>query len=132
MEMPKLMEQSKQLDLIFVDEMHLFDYKLVDVFLADMILRDGGYLCLHDLLIPSVKKMLRYLLRHRDYKIILTPDLLPSIPRRARYVAGAFPKQRPMWYSWPNGFSNLLVLRKQSSTAHRWDFFRNIQLKNKE
>ena len=125
-EMPKLMDNESKFDLIFIDGMHLFDYKLVDVFLADMVLRDGGWLLLHDLLIPSVKKTLRYLLRHRDYEMIMTPDLRPTAARRARYVAGAFLKQRAMWYSWPNGFSNLLVLRKKSSPDHNWDFFRNF------
>ena len=76
-EMPKLIDQDRQFDLIFVDGMHLFDYKLVDVFFADMLLRDGGWLLLHDLLIPSVKKTLRYLIQHRDYEMTRTPNLRP-------------------------------------------------------
>jgi predicted O-methyltransferase YrrM len=126
LEVPKLINAREQFDLIFIDGMHLFDFKLIDVFLSDLVLRDGGWLLLHDLLIPSVKKTTRFIARHKDYRQVQTPALRPSIPRRLRYVAGALLKGRPMWYWWPNGFSNLLVLQKQSTVDHKWNFFRNF------
>jgi predicted O-methyltransferase YrrM len=121
-----LINQQKKFDLIFIDGMHLFDFKLVDFFLCDLVLRDRGFLLLHDLLLPSVKKTTRFIDRHKDYLQIKTPELRPPIIRRVRYLAGAFVKQRPMWYWWPNGFANLLVMQKNSTVDHRWDFYRNF------
>ena len=126
LEVPKLIQNNEQFDLIFIDGMHLFDFKLIDVFLCDLVLRDGGWLLLHDLLIPSVKKTAKFIDRHKDYRRVQTPGLRPSISRRLRYVAGPLLKQKPMWYWWPNGFSNMLVLQKQSTVNHDWNFFRNF------
>jgi predicted O-methyltransferase YrrM len=126
LEVPKLIQKDEQFDLIFIDGMHLYDFKLIDFFLSDLVLRDGGWLLLHDLLIPSAKKTAKFIDRHKDYRRLQTPGLRPSIPRRLRYVAGALLKQRPMWYWWPNGFSNMLVLQKQSTVNHDWNFFRNF------
>jgi predicted O-methyltransferase YrrM len=126
LEAPKLIADSEKFDLIFIDGMHTVDYKIVDVFMADQLLAPGGFLILHDLLLQSVKKTLRFLRTHRDYEMIRTPNLRPTIAKRVRYVAGAIAKRRSYWYFWPNGFSNLLVLRKKHQVAHNWDFYRNF------
>ncbi len=126
LEVPKLINANERYDLIFIDGMHLFDFKLVDLFLSELVLRDGGWLLLHDLLIPSVKKTARFIDRHKDYCQTPTPSLRPAASKRLRYLVGAFLKQKPMWYWWPNGFSNLLVLQKQSTVNHDWHFFKNF------
>lgn len=96
LEIPKLIQNDEQFDLIFIDGMHLFDFKLIDVFLSDLVLRDGGWLLLHDLLIPSVKKTAKFIDGHKDYRRMQTKGLRPSLQRRLRYVAGAFLKRRPV------------------------------------
>ena len=126
LELPHLIQNQKRFDFIFIDGIHLFDFKLIDFFLADQLLQPGGFLLFHDLLIPSVKKTLRYIQRHRDYELLPTPTLRPSVIRKMRYLAAAFLKRRPYWYYWPNGFANLLVLRKRSEVYHRWDYFKNF------
>lgn len=47
-------------DAAFVDGMHLFDYTLVDLFYADLLLRDGGVLLLDDVRHRGVQPVYDY------------------------------------------------------------------------
>ncbi len=123
---PELITQDRQFDLVFIDGMHNFDYKLVDVFFADQVLRPSGFLVLHDLLLPSVKKVYRYIRGNYHYQVVSTPSLQPPLARKMRYLIGAFLKRRSLWHFWPNSYSNLLVLKKLENNDQPWDFYRNF------
>lgn len=71
--LPKLQEKGTQFDFIFIDGMHTFDYTLVDFFYSDLLLRTGGGLVLDDIWMPSIRKVLTYVVRNRQY--CLEPDL---------------------------------------------------------
>eukprot|EP01138_Halocafeteria_seosinensis_P001911 gb/GECG01001957.1/.p1 GENE.gb/GECG01001957.1/~~gb/GECG01001957.1/.p1 ORF type:complete len:407 (+),score=29.36 gb/GECG01001957.1/:1-1221(+) len=58
---PQLEKNGHSFDLVFVDGMHLFDYTLVDLFLADKVLRVGGLLVLDDIKHPGVADCLQYI-----------------------------------------------------------------------
>jgi hypothetical protein len=60
------------------------------------------------------------------YKIIITPELQPTLNRKAKYMAAAFIKRKPYWYEWPNNFCNLLVLQKIADSEHPWNYFENF------
>ena len=51
-------------DAIFVDGMHLFDYTLVDLFFADLLLRDGGVLLLDDVRHRGVAPVYDYVIKN--------------------------------------------------------------------
>jgi len=58
--MPKLLPaHSKQLDLVFIDGWHTFDYTLVDGFYADLLVRPGGYIVFDDALHKGPNKVVR-------------------------------------------------------------------------
>ena len=117
-ELPKLLEDHQDsFDLIFVDGWHTFDCKLLDYVYADKLLRVGGWLVFHDLLLPSVKRTLRFIRTQGKYEIHCHGLEHVSWIRRARYAIAALIKRRPLWYYWPCSFSNLLVLRKASATS---------------
>lgn len=59
--MPRLLSDGKRYDMIFIDGMHLFDYTLVDVFYATLLLRDGGCLIIDDILHAGVQKCIKYI-----------------------------------------------------------------------
>lgn len=40
--MPRLLQAGRKFDFCFVDGMHLFDYTLIDLFYADLLVRVGG------------------------------------------------------------------------------------------
>jgi predicted O-methyltransferase YrrM len=72
--LPQLLQRNERFDLIFIDGMHTFDYTLVDFFYSDLLLKVGGYIIFDDIWMPSVRKILMYVLRNRSYR--LEPKLL--------------------------------------------------------
>jgi predicted O-methyltransferase YrrM len=126
LEAPKLLDTSEKFDFIFIDGMHKFDYKFIDFFYGDKLLEVGGFLVFHDLLLPSVKKLSRLIQKSYSYEIFQTDYQQPSFTRKAKYTIAALLKGKPYWYSWQNGFRNLLVLRKTAETEHPWNYFVNF------
>lgn len=74
--LPQLLAGGEFFDFILVDGYHSFDYTLVDVFYADLLLRTGGVLAVHDSSWPAVLKALRFLEVHKDYRRLSPPPLL--------------------------------------------------------
>lgn len=126
LEAPKLLRSSEKFDFAFIDGMHNFDYKFIDYFYADKLLKTGGFLVFHDLLLPSVKKIFKFIKKQNKYQLILTPDLQPSFNRKAKYIGAAFLKSKPYWSEWPNSFCNLLVLQKKADIEFPWNYFENF------
>src|SRR5205814_9933840 len=67
--LPPLVEQSVQLDFAFIDGWHTFDYKLLDFFFIDKMLRPGGIVALHDYQWESTGHVVRFALTHRRYTV---------------------------------------------------------------
>ena len=72
--LPKLVDEGRRFELIFIDGMHTFDYTLVDFFYSDLLLKAGGYLIFDDIWMPSVRKVILYVQRNRSYRLV--PKLL--------------------------------------------------------
>ena len=125
-ELPKLSNAGESFDLIFVDGAHQFNFKFIDFYYADLLLETGGFLVFHDLLLPATKKLYKYIQTLRRYEYMATPQLQPTVAKKLRYLAGAFAKFKPLRTYWPNGFGNLLVLRKISDEPAPWNLFRNF------
>lgn len=73
--MPKLLSGKKQMDLIFIDGMHLFDYTLVDLFYADLLLRVGGVVVLDDIRHKGVKQAYEYVLKNYNHWKLVKPTV---------------------------------------------------------
>lgn len=70
--LPLAVQQKEEYDLVFIDGMHLYDYTLLDFFYADLMLKVGGYMVFDDAHMPSVAKVISYVLTNRSYKLIVS------------------------------------------------------------
>ena len=125
------------LQFAFIDSSHLFDLTLTEFVLADKKLAVGGLIGFHDLWMPSLRKLVRYVLTNRSYELVRTfdpPDgrgrrpLRRSIKRWLLSWPGLIPGaarlfrnevQRP-WSAITE--SNLVLLRKTADDRRDWQF----------
>jgi predicted O-methyltransferase YrrM len=96
---PSLIETGTRFDFVFIDGMHSFEYKMLDAFYGDRLLRDGGLLVFHDLVFQSTKKVFRLLETTGRFRPIRTPSLRVTWLRRGRNSVVATLKGRayPLW-----------------------------------
>jgi predicted O-methyltransferase YrrM len=126
--LPKLLEQSVKLDLVFIDGWHTFDYTLIDLFYGDKMLRPGGMMLLHDHRMKSKQKVGRFLASHRRYRFLPGPTRPPS---RSILTAGKntlLLRPRLALDAWAEflGRSNLLVAEKLEDYEPPFNFFRDF------
>lgn len=120
----------------FVDASHLFDLSLLEFTLADKKLDVGGVIAFHDMWMPSLQKLVRYILSNHHYKIYTFPDENWRLPVKVsllrRTVAHALrmlPRADRMfsqevlnpWGSF--GIGNLVFLEKQRRDDRDWRHF---------
>ena len=107
--LPKLVEQGKKFDFIFIDGYHAFDYTFIDFFYADLLLRKGGILAFHDTAFPAVHKVCRFIAANKSYDVVGPPaevmynDFSQKLFRRLRYLitgqSHVFRERRLKWCS---------------------------------
>ncbi len=68
--LPELEKRGQVIDFAFIDGWHTFDYALVDFFYIDHLLRVGGIVAIDDVNLVPLKKLMRYLLTNRHYKVL--------------------------------------------------------------
>lgn len=66
--LPRLHASGERFDFVLIDGWHSFDFTLLDIFYADLLLRSGGMLVIHDTNWPAVYKACRFLETHKPYK----------------------------------------------------------------
>ena len=67
--LPRLALEGKQAQLIFIDGDHRFDATLLDFTLCDRLLSEGGIIALDDTWMPSVQRVVSFVVRNRtDYE----------------------------------------------------------------
>lgn len=90
LELPRLLESGERFDMAFIDGNHRYEYTLVDFFYALRMLNVDGWLILHDPCMPSVRKVVAFLLRNYADSIVLNKEytVVPSIGQRARSLIG--------------------------------------------
>ncbi len=123
---PKLLEAGKKFDFVFIDGMHNFEFKSLDCFYSDRLLRLGGLLALHDATFQSTKKVIKMQMTTGRFEMVATPSLHQPIWKRIRRAIGAIVRGRAYPFFWPNGFANMVVLRKVSECEVSWDHFQNF------
>jgi predicted O-methyltransferase YrrM len=66
--LPQLLSEGKLYDFAFIDGWHTFDHTLLDFFYLNRMLRVGGILIVDDVGLPSVNRVLRYILKYPSYQ----------------------------------------------------------------
>jgi hypothetical protein len=137
--LPRLEAEGLRLDLAFIDGWHSFDFTLVDFFYIDRMLRPGGILAIDDSQWPSVRKVCRYLVTNRSYRVVdaFEPEDVPPYRRRrwlARIAGMAGPLRTLLKPEWtlpdpdlgiPIGAS-CLALEKTRDDDRSWDHHREF------
>lgn len=129
--LPRLLAEGQRFDMVFVDGQHLFDYMLLDFFYADQLIDTGGFIVFDDLWLPSMKKLLAFVLRNRRYRIA-TEMMGASDPpwyRAARFLKHfvCHPLDG-MYGSLPSVWSRLdcVVIQKLDKDERRFDHYRSF------
>ena len=64
--LPALLKEGRTFDFIFIDGDHKFDGILLDFYYADLLLRQGGYVLMHDTWMRSTRLVERFIKRNRN------------------------------------------------------------------
>lgn len=132
--LPKLIEQSVSLDFAFIDGWHTFDYTLIDFFLVDKMLKQGGLVGFHDMQSISKQRVLSFILTHRKYKIEkkYRVNANESWFKTLKFFVWrimAQPRLLLSSYNWRYQFKNssgLVILRKLDSFEPDYDYYRHF------
>ena len=118
MALPRLVAEGRKFQFVLIDGYHSFDYTLLDLFYADLMLDDGGYVVVHDTGMPAVYKACRFLETQKPYERLSPPigetrsSLYGKVSRRVGQLLNgtwkAFEERRTKWFS-------LAAYKKQSS-----------------
>lgn len=135
--LPLLLRQGEQFDFVFIDGGHLFDYTLLEFFYADKMIPVGGLVMLDDLWMPSIQKVLEFVLANRNYEF--APEFSPPPKtglarqlRSARYMLkqlrpGQVVARSPLDYYYGFGATTRwCVLRKTADDARDWQHFQKF------
>jgi hypothetical protein len=79
------------LDFVFIDGSHLFDFTILDFVLSDKRLRVGGIIGFHDTWMAAIRNVLRFILSNRAYKPLCLNGAAappPTYWQRLRFRAG--------------------------------------------
>lgn len=72
--LPQLVRENRRFDFIFIDGDHKFDGEFIDFYYADLLLKKGGYVLMHDTWMRSTQLVTSFIKTNRkDYKCIKTP-----------------------------------------------------------
>jgi predicted O-methyltransferase YrrM len=130
-ELPELIKKGVQIDCAFIDGWHTFDYTLIDFFLIDKMLKEGGLIAFHDMYGLAKQKVLRYILTHRDYEIAKEYRINDkSFLRTLKFFIWRLYKHPTLLFSWfhwtyqTRSNSGLIVLRKRKNYEPPFSFYK--------
>ncbi len=132
-QLPQLLHEGVQVDFAFVDGNHRFDYVFLDSFYLDRLLSVGGVIAFDDVWLPSVRKVIRFMLTSKGYRVVGFTN---------RYLHRRVEPAAP-WLVWGSsqllatrflsrGFAlayradPLVYLQKEIVAEPPWDFFREF------
>ena len=125
------------LQFAFIDASHLFDHTLVEFVLVDKKLVPGGIVGFHDLWMPSLQKLLRFILANRAYKVWHPDGFLPSLASSqkshglkaqmrntiSKSRLGKFVSQEFLFPWKEYSIPNLVFLQKLANDERDWHHF---------
>ena len=131
--LPHLVAQNKKVDFAFVDGAHTFDYAFLDFFYLDLLLKVGGILAFDDADFPSVKKICRYLLSNRHYRLIGYSEKTLTLKEKIKFALKkmrsvppeyVWEELRGTWARLPD--ARIMAFVKEGDDDKNWDFHREF------
>ncbi len=142
--LPQLLSEGKKYDLCFIDGNHTFDHTLIDFFYLNRMIDIGGIIVIDDTGIPSVNKLIRYILNYPSYKqigcvkynlsakkeifdlIVKSPFSLLSklLPYKLKYrvfASSVIISDKKL-----NLNSSMIALQKIKNDDRNWDWFKEF------
>jgi hypothetical protein len=128
----EVFSQFPRLQFAFIDASHLFDLSILDFIVVDKKLEVGGVVGFHDLWMSSLRKVVRYLLANRAYRIhpASPPGPTPTSRQKMRSAAAAVARRLPGAKHWlaPEAakpwhefnLANLVLLEKTGEDQRDW------------
>ena len=68
--LPRLLAEETRVQVAYIDGWHTFDYAFLDFWYADQMLAVAGVVGFNDCGLPSIEKVIRFVLSHRKYQEI--------------------------------------------------------------
>ncbi len=125
--LPQLLAAGEQFDFAFIDGSHLFEDVLVDFFYIDKMLRPESFIVFDDIWMPSVRKVVNFVLKNKSYQLVnisTKPNLLKRIKRITRRIA-----QNPFELDFTDVKyipENICILKKIGEDNRAWDVHRSF------
>jgi predicted O-methyltransferase YrrM len=126
--LPRLLGSAgASFDLVFIDGWHTFDQTMLDLYYADRLVREGGYIVIDDTSMIAVSRAVAYMASYPGYRIAGEVDDPPAGARRraARWLCRASPRLAAFL---PGGlqrarFGSMVALQKTREVARDWDWY---------
>jgi predicted O-methyltransferase YrrM len=135
----EVVPQVPRLQFAFIDASHLFDFTMMEFVLVDKKLDVGGILVLHDLWMPSLQRVVRFIHTNRAYRIrrdFSDSLLAPTLRQRSTEFVGHVLKKLPGTRRLLNSslldpwsafrLNNLVFLEKVQDDSRDWRFHREF------
>ncbi|MTI29215.1 class I SAM-dependent methyltransferase, partial [Xanthovirga aplysinae] len=68
--LPQLLNEKRKYDFALIDGWHTFDHTLIDFFYLNRLINTGGIIVIDDVGLPSINKLMRYILNYPAYELI--------------------------------------------------------------
>lgn len=124
----ELSTQNASFDFVFVDGSHLFDFIMVDFFFIDRMLTKNGFVIFDDLWLPSVRKVVSFVLHNRAYQLIKPSEkVMTPWTSSLGLILKRF-LQNPLGRDWRLKWipHNVAVLQKIDEDQRKWTFYRDF------
>ncbi|MDB5103765.1 MAG: O-methyltransferase, family 3 [Fibrobacteres bacterium] len=95
--LPRLAAEGVKVDFAFIDGGHRFDDIFIDFYYAELLLRDGGHICLHDAWMRSTQTVASWVRRNKKNFVQV-----------------------------PTPMKNLILFRKRGEDDRAWNHFRGF------
>lgn len=123
--LPQLDARGVKVDFAFIDGWHVFDYALLDFFYIDRLLRVGGVVALDDAWLPGVRKVCRYIVTNRSYRVLSAVGGTSKGCTGVPHALGRWLKPEltnPDRALGLSPHSRCVALRKEAEDNRPWDF----------
>lgn len=119
-----------RIDFAFIDASHIFDLSLMEFVLVDKKLSLNGVIGFHDLWMPSLQKLLRYILKNRNYRVINQRNvdqgrgakgLLTNTLNKSKKLQRYFSSELLEPFS-AMGIPNMVFIEKMGNDTREWTY----------